>query len=227
MDSLEERVFFLEKQVSTLQSKNKLMRTSGNNLLKEKIELKEHNTVQANMIANLNSYITQLRSSASTNYHVNTPSITTTFHCEQKILDAPLFAGNRSKVRAWIMDMRLKLTADTQLFWTEKAKMIYINSCLEGPVKDQIHSFIHDDLSFKFADANTVFSFLTSLYNDPDRRRSAVSALENLHQRNKPFTNFMPEFTRLMNDVGYTNNQAKIDLLLVKLSDEMNQLLIG
>ena len=203
------------------------MRASGNDLLKEKIELKEHNTVQADIIANLNGYITQLRSSAFTNHPANTPSITTTSHREQKIPDPPLFAGNRSKARAWIIDIRLKLTADTQLFQTEQAKMIYINSCLERPVKDQIHPFIHDDLNFKFADANTMFSFLTSLYNDLDRRKSAVSALRNLHQCNKPFTDFMPKFTRLMNDVGYIDDQAKIDLLLVKLSDEMNQLLIG
>lgn len=37
----------------------------------------------------------------------------------------------------------------------------------------------------------------------------------------------MPKFTRLMNDVGYTDDQSKIDLLSVNLSDEMNQLLIG
>ena len=195
MDSVEERVLFLEKQVSTLQSENESMRASGNDLLKEKIALKEHNTVLADMIANLKSYITQLRASASTNNNANIPPITTTSHREQKIPDPPLFAGDRSKARAWIMDMRLKLAADTQLFRTEQAKMIYINSRLEGPVKDQIHLFIHDDLSFKFADANAMFSFLTSLYDDPDRRRSAVSALGNLHQRNKPFSDFMPEFT--------------------------------
>ena len=97
MDFLEERIFFLEKQVSTLSSKNKSMRAFKNNLLKEKIELKEHNTVQVDMIANLNSYITQLRSSTFTNYYVNIPSITTTSHCEQKILDPQLFAGDRSK----------------------------------------------------------------------------------------------------------------------------------
>lgn len=125
------------------------------------------------------------------------------------------------------MDMRLKLAADTQFFRTEQAKMIYINSRLEEPVKGQIQPFIHHDLTFKFADANAMFSFLTSLYDDPDRWRSAVSALGNLHQRNKLFSSFMPEFTRLMNDVGYTDDQAKIDLLLVRLSDKMNQLLIG
>lgn len=37
--------------------------------------------------------------------------------------------------------------------------MIYINSRLEGPVKDQIHPFIRDDLTFKFADSNLMFSF--------------------------------------------------------------------
>lgn len=32
----------------------------------------------------------------------------------------------------------------------------------------------------------------------------------------------MPEFTCLINDIGYTNDQAKINLLLVKFFDEMN-----
>ena len=72
-----------------------------------------------------------------------------------------------------------------------------------------------------------MFLFLNSFYDNPNQRRSAVSALGNLHQCNKPFTDFMPKFTRLINNVGYTDDQAKIDLLSVKLSDEMNQLLIG
>lgn len=73
--------------------------------------------------------------------------------------------------------------------------MIYINSCLEGTVKDQIHPFIKDDLTFRFTDADAMFTFLTSLNDDPGRRRSAVSAFGNLHQCNKPFSEFMPEFT--------------------------------
>lgn len=163
MDSSEERVFVLEEQVSTLQSENESMRASGNDLLKEKIALKEHNTVLADMISNLNGYITQLRASSSTNNNANIPPFPTTSHRKQKIPDPPIFAGNRSKAWAWIMDMRLKLAADNQFFRTEQAKMIYINSRLEGPVKDQIQPFIHHDLTFEFADANTMFSFLTSL----------------------------------------------------------------
>lgn len=124
------------------------------------------------------------------------------------------------------MDMRLNLAADAQLFRNEQAKMIYINSRLEGTVKEQLHHFINNDLTFRFANSGAMFTFLTSLYDDPDRRRSAVSALGNLHQRNKLLSDFMPEFTRLMNDVGYIDDQSKIDLLSVKLSDEMNQLLL-
>ncbi len=91
------------------------MRASGNELLKEKIALKEHNTALASMIANLNSYVTQLRASAPIGNHAQIPPIATNSHCERKIPDPPLFAGDRSKARAWIMGIRLKLTANTQL----------------------------------------------------------------------------------------------------------------
>ena len=132
------------------------MLASGNDLLKEKIALKEHNSALADMISNLNGYITQLRASAPTDNLANTQPLLTTSHREQKISDTPLFTGDKSKARAWIMDMRLKLAADTQFFRTEQAKMIYVNSRLEGPVKDQIHPFMHDDLTFKIADANAI-----------------------------------------------------------------------
>ena len=57
---------------------------------------------------------------------------------------------------------------------------------------------------------------------DPEARQVPLDIYTNV-------TDFMPKFkfTRLMNDVGYTDDQSKIDLLSVNLSDEMNQLLIG
>ena len=60
IDSMEERLFFLKEKLSALQSENESMRASGNDLLKEKIALKEHNTVLADMITNLNGYITNV-----------------------------------------------------------------------------------------------------------------------------------------------------------------------
>ena len=144
--ALKEQVSTLQSQVSTLQKENNSMRTSGNDLLKEKTALKEQNTTLADIIANLNSYVTQLQNSALTASAPTALAASTTTptaanpYREQKIPDSPLFAGDRSKARAWIMDMRLKLTADTQFFRTEQAKMIYINSRLEGSVKDPIYT---------------------------------------------------------------------------------------
>lgn len=123
MDSPEERLLFLEKQLSTLRNENESMLASRNDLLKEKIALKEHNSALADMISNLNGYITQLRASVPTDNLANTQPILTTSHREQKIPDPPLFAGNKSKARAWIMDLRLKLAAENQFFRTEQAKM--------------------------------------------------------------------------------------------------------
>ena len=53
IDSMEERLFFLEEKLSAFQSQNKSIHTSGNDLLKEKIALKEYNLVLADMIINL------------------------------------------------------------------------------------------------------------------------------------------------------------------------------
>ena len=104
--ALEEQVSTLQKQVSTLQNENNSMRASGNDFLKEKTALKEHNTTLADMIANLNSYVIQLRNSAPTASAPTAIAASTTTpiaanpHREPKIPDPPLFAGDRSKARA-------------------------------------------------------------------------------------------------------------------------------
>lgn len=95
---LEEQGSNLQSQISTLQNKNDSMRASGNDLLKEKIALKEHNSALANMIANLDSYITKIRSSPPNTTDANAQFITLISHCEQKIPDPPFFSGNRSSL---------------------------------------------------------------------------------------------------------------------------------
>lgn len=67
------------------------MHVFENDLLKEKTILKEHNLAFANMIANLNSYITQLQILSPSTKDVNTQPNTSFHlivpisHCKQKI----------------------------------------------------------------------------------------------------------------------------------------------
>ncbi len=119
INSIEERLFFLEKKHSGLQSENKSMRTSWNDLLKEQIAWKEHNTVLVDMINDPNSYITQLRFSPLSDHNANTQPVVSTPDREQKIPDPSLFSGNRSKPRNWIIDISFKLAANAQLFWNK------------------------------------------------------------------------------------------------------------
>lgn len=55
---LKEQISTLQSQVSTLQNKNNLIGISKNNFLGKKMALKKHNNSLANMISNLNSYVT-------------------------------------------------------------------------------------------------------------------------------------------------------------------------
>ncbi len=57
---MDERLFFLGEKLSAFQNKTESMCGSENDFLKKKIALNEHNAVLADMITNLNSYITQL-----------------------------------------------------------------------------------------------------------------------------------------------------------------------
>ena len=104
MDSMEERLFFLKGKLSTLQSENESMRASVNELLKEKVAMKKHNLVLADMITNLNGYITQLRSLPHSDVSAIIQPIATNPHREQKIPDPPRFlmTGQKLEHGSWI-----------------------------------------------------------------------------------------------------------------------------
>lgn len=91
--------------------------------------------------------------------------------------------------------MHFKLVTNTQLFQNNQAKIIYIKYRLEGTIKDQLHLFIKNDLTFLFINTNAIFISLSSLYNNSDRIHITISTLGNLHQQNKSFFNFILKFT--------------------------------
>lgn len=116
MDSPEEMIFALEKQISCLQIESEPMRASGNDLLKEETALKELNTALADMVANLNGISLNSeplpRPIAMPEIYLLAPVLIVS----QKSLIQHYTQAIELKARAWIMDMWLKLTADTQLF---------------------------------------------------------------------------------------------------------------
>ena len=59
------------------------MLASGNDLQNEMFALKEHSSVMADIITNLNGYITQLRASALSDIHAYTQPAATNSHREQ------------------------------------------------------------------------------------------------------------------------------------------------
>ena len=131
MDSPEERVLFLEQKLFRLQSKNESMRAFGNDLLGEEVALKEHNLVLADMISNLNVILTNSRPLLQL---TTIPKPLSSLPIvKQKIPDPPLFAGDRSKVRAWIMDMRLKYPVVSHRTSQDD---LYQQFVLKAPVKD-------------------------------------------------------------------------------------------
>lgn len=94
--SMEERLFFLEEKLSTLQIEKQTNTQIG------KESCKREDCVErtlADMIANRNSYITQLRSAPPSDTNANNQPVASTphHHREQEIPDPPLFSGDRPK----------------------------------------------------------------------------------------------------------------------------------
>ncbi len=104
--------------------------------------------------------------------------------------------------------------------------MIYINSQLESMVKDQLYLFISNNLTFRFANADAILSFLcfsiTTAIVDVVRQVRLKIFISKINH-------FPILFLSLRNSWSMFVIQMislKIDLLPVKLLIQMNQLLI-
>lgn len=112
-----------------------------------------------------------------------------------KIPHPHLFSGDKKDFDLWRDAILMKLNVDNDHFTTEQSKMAYIYSRLKPSSQSHPHTWVRN-CQVLFASAEEMFKTLTTIFEDLNCSRDAVSRLHKNFQRNKPFAQWLAEIRR-------------------------------
>ena len=106
------------------------------------------------------------------------------------------FDGTRSKLRAFLTQLRLKVAT----YLEEQAKLQLAVNCLTGDAMDQVQSYVEND-KVNLANLAALIAILDTTFGNPNRVAEAESKLSTLQQGAREFALYYAEFQRYAADV--------------------------
>ena len=130
------------------------------------------------------------------------------------------FNGTRSKLRAFLIQLRLKVAT----YPNKQAKLRLAVNCLTGDVMDQVQSYVEND-KVNLANLAALITILDTAFSNPNKVAKAESKLSTLQQGAREFALYYAEFQRYAADVQW-DEVAKIAALRKGLSYRLKNNLI-
>jgi hypothetical protein len=108
------------------------------------------------------------------------------------------FDGTRSKLRAFLTQLRLKVAT----YPTEQAKLRLAVNCLTGDAMDQVQAYVKDD-SVNLETLAALIEILDTAFGNPNRVAEAESKLCTIQQGSREFALYHAEFQRYAADIQW------------------------
>ena len=140
---------------------------------------------------------------------------------------------DRTVLKHWTQLMKYKLEGNADHFEvkdepevTRRNRMMYAYSRTEGVCQSQTLPNMNSTNSHgTLHTAEDIIHFVNETYKDPDERNTAQKKIHQLRQRNRPFVEYLTEFQRYIEDIGY-DAQAQLAHFNEGLSYEIKNALI-
>src|SRR5580692_10341402 len=127
----------------------------------------------------------------------------------------------------WKSQIRLNFAQDPNIFDTEKRRILHICGLLSGQayqnnrdLLDTVTQHPDDPASWEWTTAEAALTALDKQYETLDLSLSASIAFDKCYQKNRPFQNFLAEFTGLAKKCKKTEEQ-KVEALKKKVSESI------
>jgi hypothetical protein len=142
-----------------------------------------------------------------------------------KLPDPPRFDATKSKLLDFISKLRAKLVGDARRFYHDHHQVAYAYGFLEGDAADQLRPYMESSATAP-ADIDGLIRILERAFGDPDRKGTARRELQKCAQKNRDFSSYYAEFSRIMAVLQLTG-EPKLAALRQGLSQELKTLLIN
>lgn len=156
-----------------------------------------------------------------------TPPATTPLTKErrEKMPAPPKFKGESAEAfQEWRSAISLKLSLDKAMFPSVEHQLVYLFGSLEGKAKSILAPYFRNGVLEGLKSVPDAIQMLANFYQDPIEKETAAMKLERLQMRHFTFTQYLTEFTRLINLVDWDPSNALLVYHLKKgLSRELKE----
>ena len=143
-----------------------------------------------------------------------------------KIPDPPLFSdGKTMPVSQWVSRMKNKLFANADHFETEEIKMIYVESRTEGNAAKHLDPRMREDSPCPFRSSGEMLETLREIFDDPNRKLTAINEFRSLRMGDKDFHSFWGEFQRIAFNLTY-DDETLMTEMIHKLHPTLQRLVV-
>ncbi len=121
-----------------------------------------------------------------------------------KLPNSPIFIGTDDPTwKTWNIKIADKLDVNANHYPTEKIRIAYVVSRLEGDADQQTYAKRRVDASSLYQSLSELLKHLKEIYEDQNLIRKCRREYVALKQLNKPFSSFYSEFTRIFSFLNY------------------------
>jgi len=139
-------------------------------------------------------------------------------HKSVKLPDSPIFIETDDPTwKTWNTKIADKLDANADHYPTEKIRIAYVVSRLEGDADQQTYAKRRVDAPSLYQSLSELLKHLKGIYEDQDLIRKCRREYVALKQLNKPFSFFYSEFTRIFSFLNYDDT-----ILMNDIQDKIN-----
>jgi hypothetical protein len=135
-----------------------------------------------------------------------------------KLPDSPIFTGTDDSIwKTWNIKIADKLDVNANHYPTEKIRIVYVVSRLEGDADQQTYAKRRVDALSSYQSLSELLKHLKEIYEDQNLIRKCRREYVALKQLNKPFSSFYSEFTRIFSFLNYDDA-----ILMNDIQDKIN-----
>jgi hypothetical protein len=114
-----------------------------------------------------------------------------------KLPDPPRLDGTKSKLLDFISKLRAKLIGDARRFYDNHYQVAYAYGFPQGDAADQLRPYMESTTTAP-ADIEALICILERAFGVPDRKGIAKRELQKCAQKNRDFSSYFAEFSRII-----------------------------
>ena len=115
----------------------------------------------------------------------------------------------KSRIDSWTLKIKRKFCANANLFSNEEVRIDYVQNLIDEQTFRRLKLRFREDFKNFYSSVDVIVEDLRRMYDDSNRRLTAINALREFRMKRDNFTDFWTKFQRLTAELKYSDDHLR------------------